>query len=417
MRGVWVLVAAAVAVRLAVTLAHPMLPTASPSADGYFLDFRDTVWTPGRYLLDGGNPYDPDAYLAAHPWALPFSAYAPAWLLLGVGLAPLPFLGSVVLFQLISLAVGFLLLRVLCRWALPAWADLAVPAALLWMNIWYPGRGSLSVQMGSLLAVLGVTLMLRSLTSPDRMEKDRPHRRRVDVAAAVGVAFGLIKAQFGLIALVGLAGGRHREVWRGIAWLALASLPIVIACTIAAGGPVEFAQSVARDLAVLSSDAGPTGLSNPDQRRLDLLGQVARYGLVDPPGWLGAAILVLAVVAALLVVRISRNPLVLATVVCTAILLGFYHGTYDLILLLVPVAVGIGMVLRRELTRVSEWIMVGSLTLVVLHLQTVSTSLIPGFDYRAADTVNLVLMTVALVAGLYTALTARQRAPQVTVPV
>lgn len=417
-RALWLVVAAAVGVRLGVTLSQPISVTGQPTSAGYFLDFRDTVWWPGRYLLDGGNPYDPDTYLAEHPWALPFSLYTPAFLLFGVVLAPLPFIVSVALFQVISLAIAFVMLRVIWRWALPKWVDVAVPATLLWMNIWYPGRGTLSVQVGSLLAVLGVVLVLRSLTSPDERADDQPRRRRrLDAGAAVGVALGLIKAQFGLILLAALAGGRHREVWRGVAGLALISLPVVIACSFAAGGPAEFVQSVVRDIQVLSSDAGPTGLSNPGQRRLDLLGQVARYGLVHPPGWLEPLILVLAAVAVVGVVRISRDPLVLSTVICTAILLGYYHGTYDLILLLVPVAVGIGRAVRRELVGPAQWIMAGSLTLVVLHLQTVSTSLLPGFDYRVADTVNLVLMMVALAAGLYAAVTARTRTARETVTV
>ncbi|GAA3809238.1 hypothetical protein GCM10022380_28620 [Amycolatopsis tucumanensis] len=60
-------------------------------AEGYFLDFRDTVWTPGRDLLSGENPYDPGTYLATYPWALPMSLYMPAWLTLAVPLAPLPY--------------------------------------------------------------------------------------------------------------------------------------------------------------------------------------------------------------------------------------------------------------------------------------------------------------------------------------
>jgi len=53
----WCAVAAAIATRLSVMFAQPILPGQSyRGAEGYFLDFRDTIWTPGRDLLGGGNP-------------------------------------------------------------------------------------------------------------------------------------------------------------------------------------------------------------------------------------------------------------------------------------------------------------------------------------------------------------------------
>jgi len=419
--ALWLAVAAAVTVRLSVMLSNPILPGESfRGSDRYFLDFRDTIWTPGRFLLGGGNPYDPETYLAANPWALPFSLYAPAWLLLAGVLASLPYLVSVIVFQVISLGVAVVMLRVICRWGLPTFADVAVPAGLLWMNIWYPGRGALSVQMGSLLAVLGVALVLRSLTGlrapssrPTDAEPTRP-RTVVDRACAVGVALGLVKTQFGAIVLVGLVGGRHREVWRGIISLALVSMPVVIVCTVATGGPVEFVRSVLRDLAVLNSEVAPTGLRFPGQQRFDLIGQLARYGLVDPPLWIEAGVPLLALAAALVAVRLTRNPLLVSTVVVTSIQIGFYHSRYDLLLLFIPIALGVGMAVRGELTSVTERIMVGALVLVVLHMHTVSRSLIPGFDVRAADTVDLVLIMTGLACGMYRVVSTRRRSPAST---
>lgn len=412
----WIAVAAAVAARLSLMFSNPIMPGESfRGSDRHFIDLRDTIWTPGRFMLGGGNPYDPDTYLVANPWALPFSLYTPAWLLLAGALALLPYLVSLAVFQMISISVAIVMLRVICRWGLPSLADVAVPAGLLWMNIWYPGRGAISVQLGSMLAVLGVALVLRSLTRPEMpgrgpADVDSPrHRTFVDRACALGAALVLIKAQFGAVVLVGLAGGRHREMWRGVVGLALLSMPILIACSVAAGGPVEFVRSVLRDLAVLSADGAPTGLTYPGQQRFDLIGQLARYGLTDPPLWLAIGVPLLTLAAALVVVRLTRNPLLVSAVVCTSLLVGFYHGRYDLLLLFIPVAVGIGMAIRGELTGLTEWITVGLLALVVLHLHTVSISLIPGFDVRAADTVDLVLISTALVCGMYSALSAWRR--------
>jgi hypothetical protein len=412
--ALWFTVVAAAVVRVSVMLSNPILPGEFwRGSSGYFLDYRDTIWTPGQFLLAGGNPYDPETYQAVYPWALAFSLYAPAWLLLAAALAPLPYLVSVIVFQVIALGVAVVMLRVICRWALPALADVAVPAGLLWMHIWYPGRGSLSVQLSTLLAVLGVALVLRSITSPEvpidgPAGADLPWRRNVvDRACAVGVALGLVKPQFGTIAVIGLAGGRPREVWRGIAGLILVSMPVLIVCSVATGGPIEFVRSVLRDLDVANSAHHPSGLAFPDQRRLDLLGQLARYGLDDPPRWLQAGVLVLAlVVVPVVIVRLTRNPLLVSAVVCPSLLIGIYHGTYDLLILLIPVAVGIGMLVRGELTGIAERITLGALVLIVVHLHSVSTRLIPGFDVRAADTVDLALMMIGLVCGMYSAVSA-----------
>jgi hypothetical protein len=113
--------------------------------------------------------------------------------------------------------------------------------------------------------------------------------------------------------------------------------------------------------------------------------------------------------AGIAVVRLTRNPLLVSAVVCTSVLLGVYHGNYDLVLLLIPVAVGIGMALRREIATAAEWTAFGALLLAVLHLHTVTTTLVPGMDMRAADTVNLVLMLTGLVAGMYGAVSSRRR--------
>ena len=416
--ALWFVVAAAIALRLTVMLSSPILPGDPWRGSGtarYFLDFRDTIWTPGRYFLSGGNPYDPVAYQAAYPWALAFSLYAPAWLLLAAALAPLPYLVSIVVFQLLSLVVAIVMLRVICRWTMPTVADLAVPAALLWMNVWYPGRGALSVQLTTLLAVLGTALVLRSVTrwpGADPVPNLTPRAQNRGVA--IGVALSLLKPQFGAMALVGIAGGRARAVLRGVAALALASLPVLVVCTAASGGPIEFVRSVLRDLAVANSPDHPSGLAFPDQRRLDLLGQFARYGFLDPPVWLQIGALVMGVIVLpVLVLRLTRRPLPVAAVVCTAMLLGIYHGTYDLLVLFVPVAIGIGMALRGQLTRMADRIAAGALLLVVFHLQTVSKRLVPGLDVRGADTVNLVLILIGLTAGLFSAVADRRRAATV----
>jgi len=403
--ALWIAVAAAVAVRLRVMLAHP-LPPGVPWLEGndrYFLDFRDTIWTPGRFLLDGGNPYDPQSYQAAYPWALASSLYAPVWLILAAALAPLPYLASIIVFEVISLAVAILMLTMLFRWTLPAHVALAVPIALLWMNVWYPGRGALTVQLTTLLALIGLTLVLRTVCEP-LVGSAPSNDRSGDRAGAWGVALSLLKPQFLTMAVVGLAAGRVRMVVRGVVGLALASLPVLVACTVAAGGPIEFIRSVRRDLAVANSAHHPSGLMFPGQRRLDLLGQAVRWGSGEPPGWLQLLVpLVFLVVVPVIVVRLTRRPLAVSVVVCSSTLIGVYHGTYDLLILFIPAGIGLGMFLRGELTRAGDRIATLACFGIIFHLETISTRLIPGFDYRDADTLNLLLLVVGLVAGLHTA--------------
>lgn len=401
MSTLWTLAAVAVVVRVSVMFGTAVgLTEPAQGFTGSFLDFRDTVVTPGRYLLGGGNPYDPDAYLAANPWALPFSLYCPAWLVLGVLLAPLPFPVAIVLFQAVSVAVAVVFLRVICRWALPTLADIAVPAGLLWLNIWYPGRGVISVQLASLLGALGVALLLRAIArrgeTPDR-------------GAAAGVALGLLKPQFGVTAVVAAAAGRWRDLLRGVAGLAVISLPVVVVLSVAAGGPLRFLRSVARDLAVSNSAAAPSGLHSPIQRRFDLVGQLARWG-VDPPGWLQAGVIVLSLACIVAVVRLTRHPLALSAVVCGSTLVGVYHAPYDLVLMLIPVAAGVGMAMRGELTAIADRIALAASVLVVLHLHTVSIFLLPLLDVRLADTIDIGLVLIAVGCGLYTAVRSRRTA-------
>lgn len=401
MSALWTLAAVAVVVRVSVMFGTAVgLTQSAQGFTGSFLDFRDTVVTPGRYLLGGGNPYDPDAYLAANPWALPFSLYCPVWLVLGVLLAPLPFPVAIVLFQAVSVAVAVVFLRVICRWALPTLADIAVPAGLVWLNIWYPGRGVISVQLASLLGALGVALLLRAIVrrgeTPDR-------------EAAAGVALGLLKPQFGVTVVVAAAAGRWRDLLRGVAGLAVISLPVVVALSVAAGGPLRFLRSVARDLAVSNSAAAPSGLHSPIQRRFDLVGQLARWG-IDPPSWLQVGVLVLAIACIVAVVRLTRHPLALSAVVCGSTLVGVYHAPYDLVLMLIPVAAGVGMAMRGELTAIADRIALAASVLVVLHLHTVSIFLLPLLDVRLADTIDIGLVLIAVGCGLYTAVRTRRTA-------
>lgn len=404
--ALWLAVAVAATARIGTMLADPILPGdqwQQFQSTRHFGDFREVVWTPGRHLLGGGNPYDPATYLVAHPWAQQFSPYPPVWLMLGVLLGPLPFLVSAAVFQVLALGVAVVALRVVCTWTLPRVADLAVPIGVLWLNIWYPGRGALA-SLGSVLVVLGVALVLRSVTRAAGVDGagDRPG---VDRACAAGVAIALVKPQFGvLVLLVAVLGGRFREAWRGVVAFVLACLPILIAVVVAAGGPVAFVGSLQRNLAHLSGVDSTGGLASPFQRRFDLLGGLAHFGLTEPPAWFSTAVPLVALGVVALVVRRTRDPFLVSTVVSTAVLLGFYHPWYDVVLMIVPVAVGIGMAVRGELSGIGARLVLGLSAFVVVHLHSVSAAVIPGLTSRGADTIDFVVVVVVFVVATACAL-------------
>lgn len=394
--ALWTLALAAAVARIVVMVSDPILP-GDPwrTSTGEFGDFRDVVWVPGRYVLDGGNPYDPVTYLVDHPWAQQFSAYPPVWLVFGVLLGPLPYLVAAVVFQVLSLGVAVAMLRTVARWLLPTVASVAVPIGLFWLNVWYPGRGALA-SLGSVLAVLGVALVLRSVVRP-AAGSDRP----VDWACAAGIAFALVKPQFGVVLLaVAMAGGRLREAWRGVVALAVACLPLFAVVSVSAGGPVEFVRSVLRNQQYVWGPDTPGGLGSPFERRLDVFGAMADFGFVAPPGWLVGGVAVAGVAVSVLAVRRARDPFVLTTVVCGVTMVAFFHPWYDLLLLLVPVAAGTGMVLRRQLTDpLARIAFVGSVA-VVLHLHTITTRVVPGLTPRLADEIDFAVLAVAIVCAV-----------------
>lgn len=392
----WSVALAAAAIRVAGLLADPTLPGETwQRLHANLVDFRDIIWVPGRYLLDGGNPYDPGPYLAAQPWAQEFDPYAPAWLLLAIVIAPLPFLVAAAVYQALTTVVAIVLLRVLSRWVFPRAVDIAVPAGLLWLNLWYPGRGSMEGG-ASIIAVLGVVLVLRSLCRAD------PATRLGSLSCSIGIALALIKPQFGLpFMLFALVDRRWRDVLRGVAALFVASLPVIIVCSVAAGGFGGFIQSVLRDLAFANSPGAPTGLGSPFQLRVDVVGLLARDGWVDQPGWFEAAVTCVALAAGAFAVWRTREPLALCATTSAACLLGFVHFPYDVVVIFLPFFVGLGTMItaRRRPTRI-EGLTILLSALVVAHVHRISMFLVPGLTPLGADTIDSIAVALLLFVGL-----------------
>jgi hypothetical protein len=402
--ALWLAAIIASLARVTDLLSDPTLPGMPwQQATNSLMDYRDVIWVPGRYLLDGGNPYDPDAYLAAHPWAQEFDPYAPAWLLLALVFAPLPYLASAAVYQVFTTAVAVVLLYVVSLWAIPRWAAIAVPAGLLWLNLWYPGRGSLAAG-SAVVAVLGVALVVRAIAEPDRAG------RSWSVGGAAGIALALIKPQFGLpVMIIAVAAGRIRDVWRGVLGLAVASLPIAIVCSIAAGGPMAFVNSVLRDLDQASSPDAPTGLRSPFQDRIDVVGLLARYGLTEPPVIVSVGVPLLALLIGAIVAARSRDPFITATAVAGAALLGFVHFPYDLLVMVIPFVAGLGSLPGRRFGWWSWGAFAGCL-LVVVHVHRVSSFLF-GLSDRTADSIDTIGVAVAFLCAAAVTIAMREPAP------
>lgn len=388
----WHAVAVATVLRVVPLFESPMLPGVPwEDSNGNMLDFRSLIWAPGHVLLAGGNPYDPDSLLGTFPWTEEFDPYAPVWLLISAALAPLPYLVGAAVYQVLNIALAVVILWILLRRTMPSVVVVALPAALLWMNLWFPGRGAL--QSGSnLVVMLGVVLALRALLN----NRDSQSSNVDDWWGAVGLALSLVKPQFGFAVLLAvLAERRWRMLWRGIATLFVASLPALIACVISAGGVVGFAESIGRDLARASSLDSAAGLHSPVSRRVDFLGLLARNG-VEPPTWVQAAVPLVAVALVVVLVLRARRPIGVATAVCALALLGLVHQPSDLVLAVVPLAVGLGVLVQHRTVVISDGVILAAWVVIVLHIHRVSTTLVPGLGERGADMIDSVALLIAL---------------------
>jgi hypothetical protein len=388
--ALWAAAVVALAISLLVQYLHPVMPGESWQSQGQLVDFRDSVWTPGRYLLSCGNPYDTAAYLRAVPWTQGLALYAPAWLLFGVVLGPLPYLVANAIYQAIGIIVVLLLIRTVLRLTLPRFVAVGMPIGVVWLVVWAAGRYAFA-NASTALVVLGVVLVLRGAwLTKQRVDAD------VRFTMALGVALSLLKPQFGLfMVVVALAARRWDAVWRGVVGLSIVSLPFAAACVVASGGPAEFVAGISSNLARSTSSASAVGLDSPFNVSIDLISQLARFG-IDAPSSVRLLVPLAAMALAAWIVIRSRTLITLTTGVLTVVLLGIVHQFYDLLVLILPLCVGIGWLAeRRAVTRVDRatWLLV---SLPTVHVHRVTTTVIPGFTTTAADRLDTFVLLAAL---------------------
>ncbi|MGQ0576676.1 MAG: glycosyltransferase 87 family protein [Pseudonocardia sp.] len=396
--ALWALALVALALSLVVQYVDPVLPGEPWQSQGQLVDFRDSVWTPGGYLLAGGNPYDTGTYLADVPWTQGLALYAPAWLLVALPLAPLPFLVANGIYQLLGMTVVLLMIRFLLRWTLPRYLAIGTPVGLIWLVVWAAGRYALA-NVSTALVVFGVMLVLRGVWLR-RSAVDPAGAGLATATTALGVALSLVKPQFGIIMVViALAGRRWDAVWRGIAGLAAASTPILLACVAASGGVSGFLDGVRSNLARSTSAESAAGLTSRFNVSIDLVGQLARLG-VDLPGPVRVLVPLTAMLLAAWIVVRSRSLLVFTVGLTTVVLLGFIHQFYDLLVLILPLCVGIGRIadgIPMDVADRARWLLA---SLPTVHVHRVSTNVIPGLTTTGADRVDTLVLLAALVLCL-----------------
>lgn len=402
-----VLVSLAVAL---IRLSDPTLPGMPWQDPHHLADFRDTIWAPGQAVLSGGNPYDSPAYVTAYPWAQDFKLYAPAWLLLSVSLAWLPFLAAAAIYLVLGIVLAVVLIRLVLKWAAPEVLLAGTPILLIFFNLWSPTRYALQ-NGGTLLVMIGSILVVQSIIRhrPGAPEgPDDPTRGM----AALGVALSLVKPQFGLpLVVFALVGRRFDAVWRGVVGLFLASLPALVACTVAAGGPSGFVDSVLRNLAYSNSPSASTGLASEFNERIDLEGILARFGFVDLPGPVALAIPVLAILIGAWIVARRPSPIMVATGVSVCVLFCVVHQPYDMVLFLLPAAIGLGRVLAGRPPAGLDLVVWIAALVPVLHMHGVTLVVVPGLTRLAADTVDVVALLVAVLLCAWAGLRRPAEAP------
>ena len=294
-------------------------------------DFRDAVYYPVVAFLQGHNPYDPADMLRRYPIGLPFPWYLPMTLVIHMPLGLLPYetaeFAYFALMVAVMLGVAWLTLR-LCDLE-GGLAEVFGLGTLVVMS--RPGHWNLFTGQCTPLAVLGVYVALRFVD-------ERPG------LAALGVALAEFKPTFGVpLAVLLLARGSLRPVVIGTAVAGVVSLVPALVLASSAGGPRALLGSLAAARHAFDADAAVNPTSSPS--RVDVASLLGRL-LGRPPGSaaeIGIAIAVLGL-GALGVGNLSRRAdggsrRLSASLVCLVILGCTYHQAYDLLLLVLPLAV------------------------------------------------------------------------------
>jgi Glycosyltransferase family 87 len=306
-----------------------MQPGRPDAARWVLQDFRDAVYYPVVAWLDGGNPYDQDAQARRYPVGQSFPLYLPATLVahLPFGLLP-PAEAAWAYFATTLLLTGALAALALAGAGVPvtAAAVLALATVLL---------ASRAGQMNLLLGQVTAQVVLASYVAL-RWARSRP------LLAGLGLALATLKPTYGvpLAALMLLGRGDMRATVAGVvASVTLCSVALV-PLVHAQGGLAAFVASLDSSAAAFAAEDSSNAWGSV--ARTDVSSLVARILGRAPALSTEVGLGVLVIAAAVVGLRRLRADRSAAGtqlgigLVCLSILVGFYHQTYDVLLLTWP---------------------------------------------------------------------------------
>ena len=331
------------------------------------------IWAGGRALVLGLDPYDAAAWqetsLSLQRQSPESGVYGyPGWI--AVAMIPLGLLSvrdAAVVWMVGGIAFAAIAVRALLRSrvrGVPA-AHTLVGLALLMSQpallAFYDGQWSFV-----LLALTCAGILLT--------------HRRPALAGLAGAAAVLVKPQLFLIALPALAREAPRR--SAVAALALLAAAIVLSLALAPGWPAEYLRHVLQ-------------ARLPDRPRATTL-PTALFDLVGPAGlWLAAAALVALALASL---AFRRGDARLAVALAISLAFAPYAWSYDQLLLLVPLILGCGVLLRESRTRALALVTAGTGLLLVV------AAVLHGVYAEPRGSESLNGLVSAAIAGLVTAL-------------
>jgi hypothetical protein len=346
---------------------------ATPSATGAGIrlgaawamgDFRNTVYYPVRAFLEGGDPYDRADYRARYPTQERFPPFLPSTLVIHAPFGLLPPVPAALCYAGVAVLLTFGLAWLAFRHAGGATAAGVLGATGL-ILLSRPGQWNLLLGQVTLQVVLACHIALH-------------YARRVPWVSGLALGFSTFKPTFGVpLAALMLARGDTRAVAIGTAVGVVLNLPVVLILSHRAGGVGAFLASMHNDYVEWTGNSitghrwSESSTYNPVSiHRVDFVSLASRF---IPDARVGGILELLVtmtvfVIAALVVRRLAvaaphRAPELSAPIICVAVLMGVYHLSYDL-LLLVPFLVALVRgrevpdMLRRGLPR---WILVTAL--------------------------------------------------------
>jgi hypothetical protein len=357
----FLLVTAMSVVRLHHTMNEPGLLDSTRWA---LVDFRDAVYYPVTFFREGGNPYNTDEYLSSVPAGTPFPPYSPLTLLIHLPFGWLPHTASQLTYFgltiVLTLLVAYLTLRV-CGHSAQAGPVFALATLVL---VSRPGHWNLMLGQTTLELVIAAYLALALA-------------RRSPVVSGLALAWSTFKPPFGVplaILMVAYRSGRALRV--GVIAAMVATLLPVAALVHSSGGMTSLIDSLIDSYHALETLDPSSAVTSP--HRIDAFSLISRWwGSAPGPAFEAIVFLVLIAVASAAIVNVRRKAaghdvdLFCLSVACLAILTSAYQLSYNLLLLVLPLAL---VVFDRwaprtgDLGRRVRWVLIAVLSIPFVNV-------------------------------------------------